>query len=91
MVLIFASTALFFYLIATKIELVFSHQRNVNLDILYNDTIRFPTVTICNQNPIRLNLCTTNIINRILHFLHPHLTSSHPSLFFHILPILLLF
>ena len=59
--LILASMALFFYMIATKVDLVLSHERNVNIDIISDDTIRFPTVTICNQNPIRLNLCIINI------------------------------
>ncbi len=54
--LILASMALFLYMIATKVDLVLSHERNVNIDIISDDTIRFPTVTICNQNPIRLNL-----------------------------------
>jgi len=64
--LILASTALFSYMIAEKVKLVLSHQRNVNIDIISDDAIRFPTVTICNQNPIRLNLCILNII--IIHF-----------------------
>src|ERR1700733_900477 len=52
-VLILISLGLFLYLVVTKVNLMNSHQRNVNIDVFYNDTIQFPTVTICNQNPFR--------------------------------------
>jgi hypothetical protein len=45
---------LFLLLVAQKIIQLLSHPKTVNLDVVYNSTMLFPAVTICNQNDLSL-------------------------------------
>ena len=43
----------FVYVITNRAEKYGSHEKKVNLDVIYNASIDFPSVTICNQNYVR--------------------------------------
>ena len=47
------AVSIFLMLIGTKVQLIYQYPKSINLDIIYNDTLPFPAVSICNLNPYR--------------------------------------
>jgi Amiloride-sensitive sodium channel len=53
-VLIFAgSSVLFFFMVASKIQLLLSKDNKVDVNVDYPSQLPFPAVTVCNQNKYR--------------------------------------
>jgi hypothetical protein len=42
--------SLFLYLVVEKVEKLQSHPKAVNAEVIYNESLTFPAVTICNSN-----------------------------------------
>jgi hypothetical protein len=40
----------FAYLIYTKVNVLRTHPKNVNVEVTYTDQLDFPAVTVCNDN-----------------------------------------
>ena len=58
------ATALLLYVISAKLILYFEYTSNVNFEVSYNKTMKFPAVTICNQNEYRcvhVNRCFVDV------------------------------
>lgn len=53
LLLVIAVTALFSFILASRIQKFFNYEINVNVDIVYRKEILFPAVTICNHNFLR--------------------------------------
>ena len=41
------------YMMASQLIFLQSHPVVVNIDVIYNETLQYPAVTICNQNVFR--------------------------------------
>jgi hypothetical protein len=52
-IIFIASTALFVYLVATKIQLLVKKDNKIDIKVNYPVQLSFPAVTICNQNKYR--------------------------------------
>ena len=52
--LICAAYAYFFYMLVLRVQLLNSSPKGVNVEVIYNDDLEFPAVTLCNQNFFRL-------------------------------------
>ena len=50
---IIAACSLLVYLFSIKLRLLGSKPKNVDLDFNYNETLKFPAVTICNESPYK--------------------------------------
>lgn len=57
LLIILASCSIFTYMIVTKITYLVSHPKNVDVSVDFKNTMQFPAVTICNQNPYRYMPC----------------------------------
>jgi len=53
MLVILGMSALFTYVISTKIMYLLTHPTNVDLNVEYKHGLQFPAVTICNNNMLR--------------------------------------
>jgi len=53
MLIILGLITLFTYLISSKIMLLLTHPKNVDLNVEYKHELQFPAVTICNNNMLR--------------------------------------
>jgi len=47
------SCGLFTYLIAHKMANLLSYPKNVDVSVDFKHSLKFPAVTVCNQNPYR--------------------------------------
>ena len=45
-----AATAVFTWFIVGRLMLLLEHPKAVDVEVIFNQTIDFPTVTVCNQN-----------------------------------------
>ena len=53
-VIVLTSVGLFCYLFIQRLNYHFTFPKAVNVEVIYNKTLPFPAVTVCNQNLFRL-------------------------------------
>ena len=52
-VLILVAMTTFFWFVGSRLVALEKHQTTVNVEVIYNESLPFPSVTICNQNLFR--------------------------------------
>jgi len=53
LIILLTSCGIFTYLIANKMTYLFLYPKNVDVSVDFKQSLKFPAVTICNQNPYR--------------------------------------
>ena len=48
-----AAAGFLLYVVIEKLKYYYSYPSTISFDVKYNDSMTFPAVTICNQNPYR--------------------------------------
>ena len=55
MIVVLTAVGLFLYQVIDRSQHYFAYKTNVNVEVVYNTSVAFPSVTLCNQNNFRFD------------------------------------